>query len=100
MLHDRYRAEKKKEYVDRSATNLVLYATFSAIIGGFAVIQAKAISELVEILLFEGLNILTRPLIWITAGLVAGLFVAWLNLLKTAPDLYPAVSAIPVMQGG
>lgn len=95
-----YKAESKKEYVDQSAVNLLLFATFSAIVGGFAVIQAKAISELVEILIMEGTDILTRRLVWITTGLVVGLFVTWLNLLKAAPELYSGVSAIPVMQGG
>lgn len=95
-----FRRQTRLKHVDTRWYSLALYGLGAALIGGLAVIQAKAISELIEILIQEGFGIMRRPLIWVTSVLVAGLFVAWLKLLEYAPLIFPQIAAIPTLQGG
>ena len=97
---ERYRTEVRKKTMDGRWYSLAAYALFATIVGGFAVIQAKVISELIEVLIQEGFDIMSRALIWITSVLVAVLFVAWLQMLANAPLIFPQVAAIPTIQGG
>ncbi|HCH65129.1 MAG TPA: hypothetical protein DFR83_20160 [Deltaproteobacteria bacterium] len=97
---ERYRTEVRKKTMDGRWYSLAAYALFATIVGGFAVIQAKVISELIEVLIQEGFDIMARALIWITSVLVAVLFIAWLQLLANAPLIFPQVAAIPTLQGG
>ena len=97
---ERYRTAVRLENLDGRWYSLAAYALFATIIGGFAVIQAKVISELIEVLIQEGFDIMARALIWITSVLVAVLFVVWLQLLANAPLIFPQVAAIPTLQGG
>lgn len=95
-----YRQKVRLDHVDARWQSLALYGLGSALIGGLAVTQAKAVSALITVLIEDGFDIMRRPLIWITSVLVAALFVVWLKLLAKAPLIFPQISAIPTLQGG
>lgn len=95
-----YRRYVRDTHMDPRPLSLALYGLGSALVGGLAVVMAKVVSELIEILLGDGPDILTRPLIWVQSALVAALFAAWLDLLGRAPTYFAQVAAIPTLQGG
>lgn len=80
--------------------HMLLYAIPAAILGSFSVIQAKAISELVEIALDGVWSIIWRsPLFFLCLLLIAVGLIPWFVLLNRAPKYFEPVAILPLMQG-
>ena len=72
----------------------------AAVLGAFGVVQAKAISELVEPILTEGAwDVLTRCLFRQSVILIVIGLGGWFFLLNRAPGNYEPVTILPLMQG-
>lgn len=80
--------------------HMALFAIPSAILGAFAVVQAKAISELVEPIFIDGeVSVLVRWLFWqCLLFIIAGLG-PWFWILNQAPYYYEVLAILPLMQG-
>jgi hypothetical protein len=80
--------------------HMALFAIPSAILGAFAVVQAKAISELVEPIFTEGkISVLGGWLFWqCLLFIIVGLG-PWFWLLNKAPYYYEVLAILPLMQG-
>jgi hypothetical protein len=80
--------------------HMVLFAVPSAILGAFAVVQAKAISELVEPIVTDGeFSVLTG---WLFYQCVLFIIIGlgpWFVLLSQAPYFYEVLAILPLMQG-
>jgi hypothetical protein len=80
--------------------HMVLFAVPSAILGAFAVVQAKAISELVEPIVTDGeFSVLTRWLFYQCVLLIIVGLGPWFALLSQAPYFYEVLAILPLMQG-
>lgn len=78
----------------------VLYVVPAVVVGAFAVVNAKAISELVELILGGEWKLLGEGLFWMTAVFVAVGFLAWLEFLRVGPKIFDPLAMIPLLQGG
>jgi hypothetical protein len=88
----------KDKYNNR--LHMVLFSVPAAVLGAFGVVQAKAISELVEPILTEGAwDVLTRCLFRQSVILIVIGLGGWLFLLNRAPGNYEPVTILPLMQG-
>ncbi len=93
-------ALSRPEPSPRSRFDQLLYTGYATTIGAFAVVQAKIISELVELLFRGNSSVLTTWLFWQTLILVAVGFAAWIILLNRGPEKFRRISIIPLLQGG
>jgi hypothetical protein len=88
----------KDKYNNR--LHMVLFSVPAAVLGAFGVVQAKAISELVEPILTEGAwDVLTRCLFRQSVILIVIGLGGWFFLLNRAPGNYEPVTILPLMQG-
>lgn len=82
-----------------SRPDQLIYATSSAIVGGFAVLNAKAISELVELILGGDWGVLSKGIFWMTLAFVAAGFIFWAYRLTTSTQKFSKLGVLPVLQG-
>lgn len=97
------RFRKKKDGAkDVDRVNLALFAVSSAVVGGFAVVSAKAISELLEVLFTDVDDFANGRWLYFVSFvvLVVGFFAIWLWQLKVGPERYNQTGIIPALQGG
>lgn len=84
----------------RSRFDQLLYTGYATIMGAFSVVQAKIISELVELILRGDLTVFETWMFWQTLILVAIAFTMWIILLMGGPEKFARISIIPLLQGG
>lgn len=80
-----------------------LYALPSAVLGSLGVVNAKVISELIEIL-FKGIgngdwSMLASWFLWVTIVLIIIGLGGWANRLNAGPGFFPKLTIIPLMNG-
>jgi hypothetical protein len=91
--------DKKENYNRNNSLHMVLYAMPSAIVGAFSVVQAKAISELVELFLNGDYSILGEWLFYQCVLLIAVGLVPWFLVLNRATLWFEVLAILPLMQG-
>jgi hypothetical protein len=84
----------------RSRLDQILFAGSATVVGALGVVNAKVISELVELLLDGDTSILGTWIFWQSLILVVIGFGIWLWRLNEAPARFRRISIIPAMQGG
>jgi len=106
-----YRKVRKEEVStgERNKTNktnktnmihMALFAIPSAIVSSFAVVQSKAISELIEPIFTDGdLSILGEWLFFQSLLFTIGGLAPWFILLNEAPKVFEVLAILPLMQG-
>ena len=84
-----------------SRVDQLIYAVVSVFIGAFAVVNAKAISELVELILVNGDWEVLKPSqpFWMTLVFVAIGFAGWIYRLTQAPKRFNRLGIVPLLQG-
>ena len=91
---------RKKDNIYRNnSLHMVLYAAPSAIVGAFSVVQAKAISELVELFLNGDYSILGEWLFYQCVLLIIVGLGPWFYLLNRATFYFQVLAILPLMQG-
>jgi magnesium transporter len=100
-----YRKVRKEEVStgERNKTNMIhmaLFAIPSAIVSSFAVVQSKAISELIEPIFTDGdWSILGKWLFFQSLLFTIGGLAPWFILLNEAPKVFEVLAILPLMQG-
>lgn len=80
--------------------HMVLFSVPAAVVGAFGVVQAKAISELVEIFINGEWDVLTRWLFWQCLLFLGIGLSGWIFLQNNrGPKYYETVTILPLMQG-
>jgi hypothetical protein len=83
-----------------STAEIFFYSIGSALVGGYAVANAKIISELLEMVFANSQWELWGDwYFWTTVTNVTIFFVLWVALLGSGPRYHPAISIIPALQG-
>ena len=82
-----------------SRVDQLIYAVSSCIIGGFAVCNAKAISELVELLFGGDSDVLTTYIFWVTLVMVGLGFAGWIYRLTRSVRKFNPLGIVPLLQG-
>jgi hypothetical protein len=94
---------RNKESNDNNKNNrflMLLFSVSSAVLGAFAVVQAKAISELVEPIFTRGeWEVLSTWIFWQCLIFILIGLGFWLKKLSVAPSLYEVLAILPLMQG-
>lgn len=94
------KSEDEKVTISVSNAEVFFYAVGSALVGGYAVTNAKIISELLEMIFSDSQSsLLTEWFFWNTALNVTACFIGWVALLQRGPREYSAVSILPALQG-
>lgn len=102
-----YLVQRKKEKrifdedgLSISTAEMFFYSVGSALVGGYAVANAKIISELLEMMFSNSQWELWGDwFFWSTVANVTIFFVLWVALLGSGPRYHPAISIIPALQG-
>lgn len=101
---ERWPENGKKSY---NRTIQFLYTVPSAVLGAFGVVNAKVVSELIDILFTEIGNgtwtLLYDPprawFLWVTIILIVIGLGGWANRLNEGPNRFPKLTIIPLMNG-
>lgn len=101
VLTNRPKAQRKFNKVGESLSLLeqLTYSIFSTVVGAFAVVNAKIISELLELIFRGHVSLFGEWLLWQTVIFVAAGFYGWVRLLQKGTHLFPGLSVIPLLQG-